>query len=519
MTPHLRTCTFHTLLFLLVLAGLRCFGQNYSSGGGPHYTCSGVFYDLGGNNNYGNNQSYTTTICPSTAGQGIRMSFTTFNVEAGFDFLSVYDGSTTAAPMLPGSSFSGSTSPGTLTATTINTSGCLTFRFYSDGGTTRAGWRANISCAAKVAYPTTISQQDCSGAATICGNQSVSGTSLGSGAFNDVNSGLGNIGCLNNYASNPNRSGEHQSHWYYFSPSASGNIGMTIAPSSSATDYDWAIWGPFNNIPCPPTSAPIRCSAAAAANSTGGATGLGNGASDTDEGSGGNGWVAPLAVVAGQKYILMMDNWNATSAPYTLSWQLTGGASLNCALLPIELISFTGNAEQDFNRIDWMTSSEDKLDVFILERSADGLNWQAIYDTPGKNVKQVNTAYTFADYSYTGNAINYYRLRQRDKDGSEHFSETIAVESNGAVKTRVENIHPNPTSGELFFELYTNQTGTARVTVMDLTGSTVADENQVLEPGKNALHLSAKALKEGIYLLKVAVVDSDFHYTCKFVKE
>lgn len=505
-------------LFFLVLALFPAGAQNYSSGGGPHFTCSGVFYDLGGNNNYSNNQSYTTTICPSTAGQGIRMVFTAFNVEAGFDFLSVYDGNSTSAPMLPGSSFSGTTLPGTLTATTINTSGCLTFRFYSDGSTNRAGWRANISCAAKATYPTTISQQDCSGATTICGNQSVSGTSLGPGAFNDVNSGLGNIGCLNNYASNPNRSGEHQSHWYYFSPSASGTVGMTIAPSSATTDYDWAIWGPYVTIPCPPTSAPLRCSAAAAANSTGGATGLGNGAADTDEGSGGNGWVAPLTVVAGQKYILMMDNWNATSAPYTLSWQLSGGASLNCALLPIELISFTGTQESDFNRIEWVTSAESNLDFFTVERSLDGLGWEGIYSTPGKNIRRVNTAYEFADYGFAGNTINYYRLKQTDKDGTVAYSETVSIENKAALKTRIENMHPNPTSGDLFFDLYTGAKSLASVQIVDITGKVVKDETLQLEPGKNELMADTKGLGEGIYLMKVYLDKAEFNYTAKFIR-
>lgn len=507
------------MIFVFLMLALRSLqAQNYSSGGGPHFTCSGVFYDLGGNNNYGNNQSYTTTICPSTAGQGIRLAFTAFNTEAGFDFLSVYDGSTTAEPMLPGSSFSGTTLPGTLTATSINTSGCLTFRFYSDGGTNRAGWQANISCAPKATYPTNISQQDCSGANTICGNQSVSGTSLGPGAFNDVNSGLGNIGCLNNYAANPNRSGEHQSHWYYFSPSVGGTIGMTIAPSAATTDYDWAIWGPYVNIPCPPSGAPLRCSAAAAANSIGGATGLGNGASDTDEGSGGNGWVAPMTVVAGQKYVLMMDNWNATSAPYTLSWQLSGGASLSCALLPIELISFTGNHETDFNRIAWVTSAETNLDFFTLERSPDALDWQAIYSTPGKNIRRVNTAYEFADYGFTGNAINYYRLKQTDKDGTLAYSETISLEAKAALKTRVENMHPNPTSGDLYFDLYTGSHSEASLQIMDITGKLVKDERLPLEPGKNELMADTKGLGEGIYLLKVYLDKAEFSYTAKFVR-
>lgn len=293
---------------------------------------------------------------------------------------------------------------------------------------------------------------------------------------------------------------------------------MTIAPSSATTDYDWAIWGPYTSIPCPPTSAPLRCSAAAAANSTGGATGLGNGAADTDEGSGGNGWVAPLNVVAGQKYILMMDNWNATSAPYTLSWQLSGGASLNCSLLPIELISFTGSQEKDFNRIEWVTSAESNLDFFTVERSLDGLEWESIYTTPGKNIRHVNTAYEFADYGFTGNAINYYRLKQTDKDGTVAYSETVSIENKAALKTRVENIHPNPTSGNLFFDLYTGTKSQASVQIVDVTGKVVKDETLLLEPGKNELMADTKGLGEGIYLMKVYLDKAEFNYTAKFIR-
>jgi hypothetical protein len=509
---------FNYIILFLVTAFSSVNAQNYSSGGGPHFTCSGVFYDLGGNSNYGNNQSYTTTICPATAGQAIKIAFTAFNVEAGFDYLSVYDGNSTSAPMIPGSSFSGATSPGTVSATSINTSGCLTFRFVSDGSTTKAGWRGVIGCGAPVTYPTTISQQDCSGANTICGNQSVSGTSLGSGAFNDVNSGLGNIGCLNDFAANPNRSAEHQSHWFYFSPSNNGTLGMTIAPSAATTDYDWAIWGPYTTVPCPPTGAPLRCSSASAASSAGGATGLGSGAVDLSEGSAGNGWVAPMTVTAGQKYILMMDNWNATTAPYTLSWQLSGGASLNCALLPIELISFSASNQGDFNSIEWITSLESKLDFFSLERSVDGLSWETIHTTPGKNTKNQNTFYQFTDYGFSGNVINYYRLKQTEYTGKFNYSNTISVEAGQTPKTRVDNMHPNPTSAELYLDLFTANTSEALLQIFDINGKTVKEAFLPIEPGKNMFRVDTKALEEGIYFLKVYIEKAKFTYTAKFIR-
>jgi hypothetical protein len=481
--------------------------------------CSFTFLDNGGTGNYSNSQNLVHTFCPSSAGQCITAAFTSFDLEDNFDYLSVYDGNSTSAPMIVGSSFSAN-SPGTISATTINTSGCLTFRFSSDGGSGGAGWSANISCGSCAAPPGTVTvvQQDCIGANTICNNQSVTGTSLGSGQYNDVNIGLGNSGCLNDYATNPNGSAEHQSHWYYFSPSASGTIGMTIAPSSATTDYDWAIWGPYATLPCPPTGAPLRCSAASASGSSGGQTGLGNGAADTEEGSGGNGWVSSISVTAGQKYILFLDNWNATSAPYTLSWQLSGGASLACTTLPIELLSFTGSYKTDYNLIEWITASEKDNDHFTVERSLDAVTWEVLGIIKGAGNSTQTKFYNYQDYTFAGNAINYYRLKQTDTNADFEYSPIISIETSEESKIAVKEVYPNPANETINSELFTPTNGEFLVEILDFTGSVVGKNVLQVKSGKNILTTDMSTLKNGIYLLKITSEKDNFKSVTKVIK-
>ncbi len=137
---------YRTLLFLL-LSGLvsNGFAQTYTMTNGTVNTCSGTFYDSGGNfGNYNSGEDLTFTICPSGSGQ-IAVTFTVFDVEAGWDQLVVYDGANTAAPTL-GAYDNGTGSPGTVQATTSNASGCLTFHFTSDGSVQYGGWSANITC-------------------------------------------------------------------------------------------------------------------------------------------------------------------------------------------------------------------------------------------------------------------------------------------------------------------------------------------------------------------------------------
>ena len=124
--------------------------------------CGGNFVDTGGAGaNYANSEDYIVTICPPNSGEYVTVTFTSFNTEANWDKLYVYDGNSTASPqiasangpgngtvLLPGA-FWGTTIPGPFEAT--GTSGCLTFRFVSDGSFNNSGWTSNILCQP---YPT-----------------------------------------------------------------------------------------------------------------------------------------------------------------------------------------------------------------------------------------------------------------------------------------------------------------------------------------------------------------------------
>ena len=106
-------------------------------------TCNGNFYDTGGSAvNYSNNESLIETFYPSTPGAMARFNFTSFSTEANFDYLYIYDGINTSAPLI--GTYNGTTGPGTVTAT--NASGALTFKFTSDYSVTSSGWVAAISC-------------------------------------------------------------------------------------------------------------------------------------------------------------------------------------------------------------------------------------------------------------------------------------------------------------------------------------------------------------------------------------
>ncbi|HEY8400180.1 MAG TPA: CUB domain-containing protein, partial [Cytophagaceae bacterium] len=108
-------------------------------------TCSTTVYDSGGSlDNYLNNQDGSLTLIPGTEGGKIKAEFESFNTEEGFDFLYVYDGTSTSDSLI--GIYDGTILPPPLQASDANTSGALTIRFTSDNSFVRSGFAINISC-------------------------------------------------------------------------------------------------------------------------------------------------------------------------------------------------------------------------------------------------------------------------------------------------------------------------------------------------------------------------------------
>ena len=154
------------LIGLLVCAGIfnAAIAQNVNMGDAGYPQSSPIpcntfsdgstpnFFDNGGSGgNYTANYNGSITFCPDL-NQGTKATVV-FATNAGFswnvdasDFVKVYDGPSTASPLL--GMHNSITDPNgfTYTASWNNTSGCLTVEFISNGAVEGSGWEANVSC-------------------------------------------------------------------------------------------------------------------------------------------------------------------------------------------------------------------------------------------------------------------------------------------------------------------------------------------------------------------------------------
>ena len=136
----------------LLFIGLLCsaaFGQDINMQNGTFNQCSGNFYDSGGPAApYSNGETFVLTLCDDGSGGILQVDFLSFTTETPNDVLTIYDGDSTAAPVI--GDFSGTNSPGIVRPSPSNPSGCLTFEFVSNDFFTSVGWEAQISCCQEI---------------------------------------------------------------------------------------------------------------------------------------------------------------------------------------------------------------------------------------------------------------------------------------------------------------------------------------------------------------------------------
>lgn len=135
---------------------------------GTFVTCSGTFVDDGGGGNYANNQNSTITFCPSTPGDIIKVTFTSFSSEGGgglcTDYLDVWYANAVGAVGTNNDRMCDVL--GVTTFVSTSPDGCISFQFISNNNVRQAGWSATISCVTPCTNP--IAALTDSSAVNIC---------------------------------------------------------------------------------------------------------------------------------------------------------------------------------------------------------------------------------------------------------------------------------------------------------------------------------------------------------------
>jgi hypothetical protein len=154
-------------------------------------------------------------------------------------------------------------------------------------------------------------------------------------------------------------------------------------------------------------------------------------------------------------------------------------------------------------KLDWSTATEYNADYFEVQRSTDGMSFHPIGIVKATGFSNTLRQYFFTDQNPSV-GVNYYRLRQVDRDGQFEFSQIRAVQ---VFKVRM-GVYPNPVAGStLRVNLSNGLTEAISGELYDLTGKLVTHLNHMGFDGADTGFEIAGSLTAGTYLLKITDVN------------
>ena len=166
--------------------------------------------------------------------------------------------------------------------------------------------------------------------------------------------------------------------------------------------------------------------------------------------------------------------------------------------LPLSLVAFEVINENCQNQITWITEQEYSIKEMILEKSLDGVNFEALKTFTAQGATR--NVYEFYDDKIDNKL--YYRLRIVELNKTESFTNVVSATSDclGASIT----VYPNPVGvGSDLNISIEGLRGATEVRVLDDIGRLIYSEQYNFRPDQNLVRLPTERLSSGLLYLQI----------------
>lgn len=174
---------------------------------------------------------------------------------------------------------------------------------------------------------------------------------------------------------------------------------------------------------------------------------------------------------------------------------------LQTTTLPIQLLSFSGNRIKNISTLSWQTAQEDPGDIFTIEKSIDGVQFNSIGKIKGKG--GVNNQYQWTDT--TAGDVIYYRIKIHTAANNVIYSRVLKFENESTAKNRIR-LKQNPVQQIIPLEVISEKSGQMSIQLVDLIGRSILTRSIHIQKGINQVQVNVPAVaRRGIYILKTEV--------------
>ena len=191
------------------------------------------------------------------------------------------------------------------------------------------------------------------------------------------------------------------------------------------------------------------------------------------------------------------------------------------AVLPVNLLTFSGYKESNHNVLRWTTVNESNNRGFEIQRSTDGVNFGVIgfvnSQAPGGN-STGNLNYTFTDNIPAG-AKQYYRLRQVDIDNHGKYSSIVLIRGDKPLTLAIGGLFPNPANNIMNVIIDAPVRNNITLVITDIAGKIVKQQPANVETGSNTITMNISNLANGTYTVKVVCKADGESAVSSFIKQ
>ena len=171
-------------------------------------------------------------------------------------------------------------------------------------------------------------------------------------------------------------------------------------------------------------------------------------------------------------------------------------------ILPVKLLAFNGKRVGKNNILEWSTAQEANSKHFELENSTDNSSFTRIATVMAKGNSTLTTNYSHTHTNPVA-AVNYYRLKFVDLDGSSTMSKTIAIKNEGTSVT-LNTVYPSPFKDRIELSITAISNEKIDILIYDPNGRRVRAIESDLAKGLNVIAVTRlNSLASGIYFIEI----------------
>ena len=209
----------------------------------------------------------------------------------------------------------------------------------------------------------------------------------------------------------------------------------------------------------------------------------------------------------------VQSNWAQVSESMYGSWGVMGiiengythQLTKAAALLNTDIASIKTDAKTNILAaaalLKWETSRETNSALYEVERSQDALLFSKIGTVTAAGNSSAGQFYSFTDFQPQP-GLNYYRLKQVDKDGGFTYSPARVVRFGENLGAGVK-YYPNPTNGILNIELDEQLVKESKIVNISTATGIMVTQWKLAANGQNVLQVDLSRFAKGIYFIQV----------------